>query len=145
MSPIGDIQTPCLVSRSAMLSTSTARAKRTSTPSAANAPNVMIAVMRGKRQNNHSIVAADKVNIAKKATIPIREDDEPAMPIPPDALTQWATVYIGSTRTLYSSALISFMSYITLLNVHTACGSSEHALAAPVPRSKNEQQQRETQ
>jgi hypothetical protein len=125
MSPIGDIQTCCLVSRSAMLSTSIDRAKRTSTPSAMNAPNVIIAVMSGKRQNNHSIVAADTVRIAKKATMPIREDDaELAMPIPPDALTPIGTVYLGSMRTLYSKPFNFGTSELTLFEVHESAAVS---------------------
>jgi hypothetical protein len=43
----------------------------------------MMAVMRGKRQNNHSIVPADIVSIAINATMLIREDDESPMPFSP--------------------------------------------------------------
>ena len=46
-------------------------------------PTVTMAVMRGKRQNNHSIVAEETAAIAKNATMPTREDEEFCMPDTP--------------------------------------------------------------
>jgi hypothetical protein len=52
------------------------RASLDKTTNAANTPSVTIAVMSGKRQKSQSIVPADTVSMARKATVPIRAEDD---------------------------------------------------------------------
>jgi hypothetical protein len=52
------------------------RASLDKTTNAANTPSVTIAVMSGKRQKSQSIVPADTVSMARKATVPSRAEDD---------------------------------------------------------------------
>jgi hypothetical protein len=82
MSLIGDDQTLCSVRSRSFMSTSMDRASLDNTTSAANTPNVTIAVMSGKRQKSQSIVPADTVIMARNATMAIRADEDALIPVP---------------------------------------------------------------
>jgi hypothetical protein len=82
MSLIGDDQTLCSVRSKSFMSTSMDRASLDNTTSAANTPNVTIAVISGKRQKSQSIVPADAVIMARNATMAIRADEDALIPVP---------------------------------------------------------------
>jgi hypothetical protein len=66
-----------------LTSTSVERARRPNTARILSTTKVTIAVVSGKRQNNHNIVPAETPNIAIKATMFARAEDFSVMPFPP--------------------------------------------------------------
>jgi len=77
------------------------RASLDNTTNAANTPNVTIAVMSGKRQKSQSIVPADIVSMARKATMPIRAEDDACIFIP----EQREPCVLHSIHMLYLNAI----------------------------------------
>jgi hypothetical protein len=80
IAPASVDQILCLRDSNSIISKSLERASRARTPKTPRTISVTIAVVSGKRQNSHSMVAADTVSTARSAAILPRVDDESVMP-----------------------------------------------------------------
>jgi hypothetical protein len=67
-----------------VMSESVNRARRAHTPRPSSMATVARAVITGKCQNNHTMVAADSAKTTKSAAIFVLADDESVMLLPPD-------------------------------------------------------------
>src|ERR1700733_3466892 len=75
-------QTRCSVCGKSVMSESVNRARRAHTPRPTSMATVARAVITGKCQNNHTMVAAESAKTTKSAAIFVRADDESVMLIP---------------------------------------------------------------
>jgi hypothetical protein len=95
-------------------------------PRTASMTTVAMEVISGKRQNSHTMVTADRINIAKSAAIFVRACDESVMPFPPKShIKVFDTRYTGSVakRTYSKDPRVSVTHPAEL---------PEHGFAAPV-------------
>jgi hypothetical protein len=77
-----------------LVSVSVERARRAETPKLVSMARVATAVMTGKCQNNQTMVAADKAQIAKSAAMLLRACVASVMPVPPDVQSYRATIQV---------------------------------------------------